>query len=92
MNKFKLVLMALGVIFAALLVYYAAGFVIGAIFSLLFYAVLIAVVALAGAAAYKYLTKPRERPQLEESRADRELANTQNVLEEYRQKILREKN
>ncbi len=84
--------MALGAIFAALLVYYVAGFVIGAIFSLLFYVVLIGAVALAGAAAYKYLTKPRERLQIEENRFDRELMNTQNTLEEYRQKVLREKN
>lgn len=84
--------MALGAIFAALLVYYVAGFVIGAIFSLLFYVVLIGVVALAGAAAYKYLTKPPERLQIEENKFDRELTNTQNTLEEYRQKVLREKN
>lgn len=92
MKTIRLALLVLGALFAALLVYYLVGAVVGIVFSLLFYAVVIGAIALAGAAAYKYLTKPEKRRELEEYSPERELDNASRALDEYRRKVLNEKN
>ena len=79
MNAVKVVLMALGLVFAAVLAFLALGLVITAVKFLLFFGVILVV----GMFALKLLKNP-ERPQLEAKAGERELEKARRALEEYK--------
>lgn len=82
MDKLKLILIGLGVIFAGILVYMAVSVVM----SLFWYLVVFGVVVLAGVGAYKLLLKPK-RQQLKNSQAGGELNSAQKLLKEYEREL-----
>ncbi|MCY7377357.1 MAG: hypothetical protein LH472_15465 [Pyrinomonadaceae bacterium] len=86
MNIFKIILVAVGVIIAAML----AFSVIGIVYSALWYLFLLGIVAIGGAVGYKLLTKGKESRQLNENTpiAIAEMDNADRTLEEYRRKYL----
>lgn len=86
MDKIKLILIGLGLIFTAVLVYFAVTIVM----SLFWYLVFFGVVLLAGFGAYKMLSK-REKPLLESGEPENELASAQKLLDKYRRELTGEK-
>jgi hypothetical protein len=88
MKNAKLILMALGLIFTALMAYVVVSFVV----SIFWYLLLGGVVLLLSVGAYKFLAKSDNVPLLEENKPERELTSAQNVLEEYRRKLIKDKN
>ena len=85
MNTVKMILMALGLVFAVVVAFLALGLVITAVQYLLFFGVLF----VAGMLVYKLLKNP-ERPQLEPKAAERELEKARRALEEYKRgKVLK---
>jgi len=88
MKNAKLILMALGLIFSAIV----AWFVISFVFSIFWYLLIGAVVLMLGVGAYKFLAKSEDAPLLDENKPERELNSAQNLLEEYRRKLIKDKN
>lgn len=86
MNKLKLILIGMGVVFAAILAYFAVSLFL----SLFWYIVVFGVVALAGYGAYKVLSNPKKQ-QLNRGTPENELMSAQRVLREIEQKYLEEK-
>ncbi len=86
MNIIKIILVAIGLIIAAML----AFSVIGIVYSALWYVFLLGIVAVGGAVGYKVLTKKKETPQLQENMpiGIAEMNNADRTLEEYRNKYL----
>lgn len=81
MDKIKLILAVIVVILAALGLFVAVGF----IYSLVFYAFVLAVVGLAGYVAFKILTRPEEK-QLRAPDPQKQLDKVQRLLDEYKKK------
>jgi len=86
MNIIKIILVAVGLIIAAML----AFSLIGIVYSALWYLFLLGVVAVGGAVGYKLLVKEKQSPQLEEKipTTIAEIKNADRALEEYKQKYL----
>lgn len=86
MNWFKLILIAVGVVIAAML----AFSVIGIVYSALWYLFLLGIVAIGGAVGYKLLVKKSEQTKLEDKTpiGIAEIKNADRALEEYKQKYL----
>jgi len=86
MNIIKIILVAIGLIIAAML----AFSVIGIVYSALWYVFLLGIVAVGGAVGYKVLTKKKETQQLQENMpiGIAEMNNADRTLEEYRNKYL----
>ena len=86
MNIIKIILVAVGLVLAAML----AFSVIGIVYSALWYLFLLGVVAIGGAIGYKLLVKEKQMPQLEEKTptAVAGLENADRALEEYKRKYL----
>ena len=86
MNWLKYILIALGLIFAGLLVFS----VVGVIYHAIWYLVVIGVVAVGGYAGYQLFKKDGDLPQLEAKTptAVSELKNADRALEEYKRKYL----
>ena len=86
MNIIKIILVAVGLIIAAML---AFSF-IGIVYSALWYLFLLGVVAIGGAVGYKFLVKEKQSPQLEDKTpiTIAEMKNAERTLEEYKQKYL----
>lgn len=84
MDKLKLIFIGLGVLFTAIVLYFAVTIVM----SLFWYLIIFGVVALGAYGAYKFLSRPQSPPQLvEQNRAERELANAQKALKDFQRKI-----
>jgi len=85
MNYIKLILIAVGLILAAML----AFSIIGIVYSALWYLFLLGVIAVGGAVGYKLLKK-EEPPKLEDKPpiAIAEIQNADRALEEYKRKRL----
>lgn len=86
MNYIKIVLIAVGLVIAALL----AFSVVGIVYSALWYLFLLGIVAVGGAVSYKMLVKEKESPRLEEKipTTIAEMNNADRALEEYKRKYL----
>ena len=86
MNIIKIILVAVGLIIAAML----AFSLIGIVYSALWYLFLLGIVAVGGAVGYKFLVKDKESPQLEEKipTTIAEIKNADRALEEYKRKYL----
>ena len=81
MDKLKIILIVVVAILASLGLFVAIGF----IYSLLFYAFVLAVVGVGGYVAFKFLTRPEEK-QLKTLDPKKELQKVQRLLDEYKQK------
>lgn len=86
MNYIKIILIAVGLILAAMLAFSA----IGIVYSALWYLFLLGVVAIGGAVGYKLLVKNDEQPKLADKTpiAIAEIENADRALEEYKRKYL----
>jgi 4-hydroxybenzoate polyprenyltransferase len=86
MNIIKIILIAVGIIVAAML----AFSIVGIVYSALWYLFLLGIVAIGGAVGYKLLVKDKETPQLEDKTAVTiaEMKNADRALEEYKRKYL----
>jgi len=86
MNFIKIILIAVGLIIAAIL----AFSIIGIVYSALWYLFLLGIVAVGGAVGYKFLVKDKESPQLEDKTTVTiaEMKNADRALEEYKRKYL----
>jgi 4-hydroxybenzoate polyprenyltransferase len=86
MNYIKLILIAVGLILAAML----AFSVIGIVYSALWYLFLLGVVAIGGAVGYKLLKKDAQQPQIKDKTpiVIAEMQNADRTLEEYKRKYL----
>ncbi|MGI8467416.1 MAG: hypothetical protein ACR2N3_03085 [Pyrinomonadaceae bacterium] len=86
MNWLKFILIALGVILAAML----ASSIVGIIYGAFWYLVLIGVVAVGGYAGYKLLKKGDDSLKLEDKTpvGIAEIQNADRALEEYKRKYL----
>lgn len=85
MDIIKLILVAVGLLTVVFLGYFLVGFV----FSLLWYAVILGLVGAVGYGGYR-LFKKYDHPRLEgkQNVAIREIDNAERTLEEYKQKYL----
>ena len=86
MNFIKIILVAVGLIIAAML----AFSIVGIVYSALWYLFLLGIVALGGAVGYKFLVKVKQSPQLEDKTpvTIAEMENADRALEEYKRKYL----
>ena len=86
MNWFKLILVAVVIIIAAMV----AFSIIGIVYSALWYLFLLGIVAIGGAVGYKLLVKDKETPQLGDKMpiTIAEMKNHDRALEEYKRKYL----
>jgi len=86
MNYIKLILIAVGLVIAAML----AFSVIGIVYSALWYLFLLGIVAVGGAVGYKLLVKDKESMRLEDKTpiTIAEMKNADRALEEYKRKYL----
>ncbi|CAN5863515.1 hypothetical protein BH24ACI1_BH24ACI1_19640 [soil metagenome] len=86
MNFIKIILIAIGLVLAAML----AFSVIGIVYSALWYLFLLGIVAVGGAIGYKLLVKDKESMRLEDKTpiTIAEMENADQALEEYKQKYL----
>jgi len=86
MNFIKIILIAIGLVLAAML----AFSVIGIVYSALWYLFLLGIVAVGGAVGYKLLVKDKESVRLEDKTpiAIAEMKDADRALEEYKQKYL----
>ena len=82
MDKLKFMLVGLGLVFTAILFYFAVTLAM----SLFWYLVFVGVIGLGGYGAYKFLSRPKS-PQLERGTPERELESAQKLLDDYRRKI-----
>jgi 4-hydroxybenzoate polyprenyltransferase len=81
MDKVKTILTLIAIILGALAVLAVVGF----IYSLLGYILILGVVCLAGYTAFRFLSKPNEK-QLAAPDPKRELEKVQRVLDEYKRR------
>ena len=81
MDKIKIILVIIAVILGSLGLFVAIGF----IYSLLFYAFVLAVIGLGGYVAFKLFFKPEEK-QLKAPDPKKQLEKVQRLLDEYKQK------
>ncbi|MDQ3750270.1 MAG: hypothetical protein M3367_14850 [Acidobacteriota bacterium] len=86
MNFIKIILIAIGLVLAAML----AFSVIGIVYSALWYLFLLGIFVIGGAVGYKLLVKDKESPKLEDKTpiTIAEMKNADRTLEEYKQKYL----
>lgn len=86
MKYIKIILIAVGLILAAMLVFS----IVGIIYSALWYLFLLGVIAVGGAVGYQLLKQDDEPARLEEGApvAIAEMKNADRVLEEYKRKSL----
>ncbi len=86
MNYIKLILIAVGLILAAML----AFSIVGIVYSALWYLFLLGIVAIGSAVGYKLLAQNKESPQLEDktTMTIAEMKNADRALEEYKRKYL----
>jgi hypothetical protein len=86
MNYIKIILIAVGLVLAAML----AFSIVGIIYSTLWYLFLLSIVAISGAVTYKLLKKGDETPKLKDSTptAIADMKNADRTLEEYKRKYL----
>jgi len=86
MNYIKLILIAVGLILAAML----AFSIVGIVYSALWYLFLLGIVAIGSAVDYKLLAQNKESPQLEDktTMTIAEMKNADRALEEYKRKYL----
>ena len=86
MNFIKIILVAIGLIIAAMLALSAFSI----LYTALWYLFLLGIVAVGGAVGYKVLTKKKETPQLQDNMpiGIAEMNNADRTLEEYRSKYL----
>ena len=86
MNFIKIILVAVGLIIAAML----AFSIIGIVYSALWYLFLLGIVVIGGAVGYKLLVKDKESPKLEDKTpiTIAEMKNADRTLEEYKRKYL----
>ena len=86
MNFIKIILIAIGLVLAAML----AFSVIGIVYSALWYLFLLGIVAVGGAVGYKLLVKDKESMRLEDNTpiTIAEMKDADRALEEYKQKYL----
>ena len=86
MNYIKIILIAVGLVIAAML----AFSIIGIVYSALWYLFLLGIVAIGGAVGYKLLVKDKESTQLEDKTpiTIAEMKNADRALEEYKRKYL----
>ena len=86
MNFIKIILIAFGLVIAAML----AFSIVGIIYSALWYLFLLGIVAISGAVGYKLLVKDKETPRLEDKTPTTiaGLKNADRALEEYKRKYL----
>ncbi len=86
MNFIKIILIAIGLVLAAML----AFSVIGIVYSALWYLFLLGIVAFGGAVGYKLLMKDKELSKLEDKTpiTIAEMKNADRTLEEYKRKYL----
>ncbi len=86
MNFIKIILIAIGLVLAAML----AFSVIGIVYSALWYLFLLGIVAVGGAVGYKLLVKDKESMRLDDKTpiTIAEMENADRALEEYKQKYL----
>ena len=86
MNFIKIILIAIGLVLAAMLAYS----VIGIVYSALWYLFLLGIVAVGGAVGYKLLVKDKESPKLEDKTpiTIAEMKDADRALEEYKRKYL----
>jgi amino acid permease len=79
MDKIKIILVIIAVILGSLGLFVAIGF----IYSLLFYAFVLAVIGLGGYIAFKLFVKPEEK-QLKAPDPKKQLEKVQRLLDEYK--------
>jgi hypothetical protein len=86
MNFIKIILIAIGLVLAAML----AFSVIGIVYSALWYLFLLGIVAVGGAVGYKLLVKDKESSKLEDKTpiSIAEMKDADRALEEYKRKYL----
>lgn len=86
MNFIKIILIAIGLVLAAML----AFSVIGIVYSALWYLFLLGIVAVSGAVGYKLLVKDKESMRLEDNTpiTIAEMKDADRALEEYKRKYL----
>ena len=86
MNFIKIILIAIGLVLAAML----AFSVIGIVYSALWYLFLLGIVAVGGAIGYKLLVKDKESSKLEDKTpiSIAEMKDADRALEEYKRKYL----
>ena len=86
MNFIKIILIAIGLILAAMLVFSIGGIV----YSALWYLFLLGIVAVGGAVGYKLLVKDKESMRLEDNTpiTIAEMKDADRALEEYKRKYL----
>ncbi len=86
MNFIKIILIAIGLVLAAML----AFSVIGIVYSALWYLFLLGIVAVGGAVGYKLLVKDKESMRLEDKTpiTIAEMKDADRALEEYKRKYL----
>ncbi len=86
MNFIKIILIAIGLVLAAML----AFSVIGIVYSALWYLFLLGIVAVGGAIGYKRLVEDKKSMRLEDKTpiTIAEMENADRALEEYKQKYL----
>ena len=84
MNFIKIILVAIGLVLAAMLVFS----IVGIVYSALWYLLLLGIVAIGGAVGYKLLVKDKESPKLEDKTpiTIAEMKNADRTLEEYKRK------
>jgi hypothetical protein len=81
MDKIKIILVIIAVILGSLGLFVAIGF----IYSLLFYAFVLAVIGLGGYVVFKLFSKPEEK-QLKTPDPTKQLEKVQRLLDEYKRK------
>jgi hypothetical protein len=84
MDKLKLIFIGLGLVFTAILLYFAVTLVM----SLFWYLIVFGVVALGGYGAYKFISRPKRTLQLESGSPEGELTNAQKTIDDYRRKLI----
>ncbi|MCY7347844.1 MAG: hypothetical protein LH614_16730 [Pyrinomonadaceae bacterium] len=86
MNLIKIILIAVGLVVAAML----AFSIIGIVYSALWYLFLLGIVAIGGAVGYKLLVKDKELARLEDKTPTTiaGMKNADRTLEEYKRKYL----
>ncbi|HEX8561076.1 MAG TPA: hypothetical protein VF668_23490 [Pyrinomonadaceae bacterium] len=88
MKFFKLLLALVALVFIAWGVFWVFGVVAGLLFALVKWAVIIGVIALVGAGAYRLLSGPDEAARPELSPAEAEMMKAERLLAEIRRKEL----
>lgn len=86
MDWLKIILIALGLVVAVVLLFS----LIGIVYTILWYLFWVGIIGAIGYAGYKFLSKEKETPQLEEKMpiGISELNNADRELEEYKRKYL----